>query len=366
MPTRYNSILNDPTVEWDDRLYKSIIVLCIRIMYHDESPTPLIDLELLKEYLTAIERTVGDIDRVFLLLDELLLFGKVNPESVFVGKDDAPTSEIEILRLGLVTTLIGVTSQTETLRNAVTNVYQGIKEAYSTLAQDNTKADEALNKVLTKIRAGRKEVNEAPPMYVQRKTGEGPQKSKKERLADLMQKEVAARQVRSAKLAKNKATLDFKLRRFIPRTIPLGTDHFGNTYWHFQQRSLDSKEWGWWIVVEKSTVMPNSFQVPAKKEKEAEAEADTDGQSSGKLQTKRKKVDHVPGTGEIYYFPIETSELDKVVPWLEYQEQLFQSFKAGARKHKLLYSDSDAERTCTAVIRYLKQLYNFCKDEQSI
>lgn len=352
-------------MEWDDRLYKSIIVLCIRILYNDKTQTPVIDFDLLSEYLTAIEKTVGDIDRVFLLLDELLVYGKIIPESSIKLEGNQEEFEREFQHLDILTILIGITNQTETVRLALNNIPDRIRDCGKAMAQDIEKAEESFDKILGKIRAGRKDVSNSPPMYAQPKKGTEPRKTKKEQLADLMVKEVTSRNARNNKILRAKEMYNFQLRRYTSRTMPIGTDHFGNTYWHFQQKSVDSKEWGWWIVVEKSTVMPNSLQEHTKKkDEEVEEDAQNGTPNKAAASTKRKRAISVQGTGELYYIPIEKNELEKLISWLEYQERLFQAFKGGSRKNKMLFTDTDADRSCPNVVKYLKQLLPMSEAEE--
>lgn len=357
MPTRYNNSLNDPTVEWDGRMYKSIIVICIRIMYNDRTETPIITFDLLSDYLTAIEKTVGDIGRIFLLLDEMLVYGKILSKSIFDETEDDDEFEKEYQHLSLLTILIGITNQTETLRQALVNIPEHIKESGKKLSQEIEKAEEAFDKILAKIRSARKEVSNSPPMYAQPKKGSEPRKTKKEQLADLMVREVTARNARNNKIQRAKEMYNFRLRRHTPRTMPLGTDYFGNTYWHFQQRSIDSKEWGWWIVVEANSLMPNSLQQSVPKKESAEEEQHNLTPTK-QTPVKRKRVTSIAaqGTGELYFLPIEKHELEKALSWLEYQEKLFNANKNGGRKHKNLCTGIDADRSAPNIVRYLKQL----------
>jgi hypothetical protein len=46
-------------------------------------------------------------------------------------------------------------------------------------------------------------------------------------------------------------------RKSSPRTVPLGTDTLGNTYWLFHQRDYKEEDWGQWIVVEKGAALPH-------------------------------------------------------------------------------------------------------------
>lgn len=332
-------------------------------MDYDDTQTPVIEAELVREYHKAIEKTVGNVDRVFLLLDELMVLGKAQSDPAIIGKEFEDEIEREYQRLILVTTLIGVANQTETIRLALVSITDHIKESSVVMANEIEKAEEHFNKILAKVRAGRKEVSKSPPMYAKPKKGSQPRKTKKEQLADLMLKENVERSVRNIRIRLAKETYYFNLRRYTPRTMPIGTDYFGNTYWHFQQKTMEAKEWGWWIIVEKSTVMPNSLQESVKKEEDLESEVQS--QTPTKGGNKRKRANLVQASGDIYYLPIEKPELEGAITWLEYQEKLYQSFQAGSRKNKMLYTDSDADKSCPNVIKYLKQLVNMCDAERA-
>lgn len=364
IPSRFNTALDDITTEWDDRMYKSIVTVCMKFLVHDKSEPLVADPESVDHYFAEIERTVGNIEKVIRLVDEFLLKNSFIEESILYGpidieQDDGFDQEYRFLHV--LNTLIGVASQTSVVRNAFNDLSQQIRASTAAMNHEIEKADEAFDKLLTKIRASRKEVSNSPPMYLQPKTSE-PRKTKKEQLQDLMAKEVAGRAARNRRIAKANKVFNFQTRKLAQRTRPLGTDHFGNTYWQFQPRSVDVNDWGWWIVIEKNSAMLNSLQQPMRRNGASTAEDDEQQQqqqpapTSQPVKSRNKLTVSDPGTGELYYFEITSENLKKCLDWLEYQERLYATYKNGGRKHKLLSSGLDTETLIARVIRSLRLL----------
>jgi hypothetical protein len=366
IPSRFNTALDDITTEWDDRMYKSIVTVCMKFLVHDKSEPLTADPVSVDHYFAEIERTVGNIEKVIRLVDEFLLKNSFIKESILyepidIEQEDGFGQEYRFLHV--LNTLIGVAGQTSIVRNAFNDLSQQIRASTAAMNQEIEKAEDAFDKLLAKIRASRKEVSNSPPMYLQPKTSE-PRKTKKEQLQDLMAKEVAGRAARNRRIAKANKVLNFQTRKLAQRTRPLGTDHFGNTYWQFQPRSVDVNDWGWWIVVEKNSAMPNSLQQPVRRT--GSSIVDDDEQqpqqqhqpttTSQPVKSRNKLTVSDPGTGELYYFEITTENLKKCLEWLEYQERLYATYKNGGRKHKLLSSGIDTETSIARIIRSLRLL----------
>ncbi|KAF5101266.1 hypothetical protein D0Z00_000936 [Geotrichum galactomycetum] len=364
IPSRFNTALDDITTEWDDRMYKSIVTVCMKFLVHDKSEPLTADPVSVDHYFAEIERTVGNIEKVIRLVDEFLLKNSFIEKSILyepidVEQEDGFGQEYRFLHV--LNTLVGVAGQTSIVRNAFNDLSQQIRASTTAMNQEIEKAEDAFDKLLIKIRASRKEVNNSPPMYLQPKTSE-PRKTKREQLQDLMAKEVAGRAARNRRIAKANKVLNFQTRKLAQRTRPLGTDHYGNTYWQFQPRSVDVNDWGWWIVVEKNSAMPNSLQQPVRRNGAATVDDDEQPQqqqpaaTSQPVKSRNKLTVSDPGTGELYYFEITTENLKKCLDWLEYQERLYATYKNGGRKHKLLSSGLDTETSIARIIRSLRML----------
>lgn len=360
IPGRFNTALDDIGAEWDDRMYKSIVTVAFKFLSHDKSVPPAIEHASVDHYFGEIERTVGNIQKVIRLVDEFLLKNAIIEESILLQPIDVEAEDgfdQEYKFLHVLTTLIGVAGQTSVVRNALNDESELLRTYVATMNQEIAKAEEAFNKVLAKIRATRKEVSQSPPMYAQPKTSE-PRKSKKEQYQDLMAKEVAARAMRNRKIAKARELVNFQISRVALRTRPLGTDHFGNTYWRFLPRAVDVVDWRLWIVVEKNSAMPNSLQQSVRRN--GASPTDEEEQQSGvftasqSARSRNKLTVSEPGTGELYYFEITSENLKKCIDWLDYQERLYTTYKNGGRKHRLLSSGLDTEAFIVRLIRNLR------------
>lgn len=422
IPARYFAALNNAAGEWDDRLYKSIVLMLFKIIYYDS--VQVVPYKLQREYKKAVEKTQGNIAKVFALLDEFLYqtaFSSalitppenqelgVDRQSLLQQQDDddedgdddtrtressagagdfkagvvpvvAPVDPVpkesfgdaaldsEYRHLVLLNNFIILASQTETIRSSVTNCAEAMRTAQKTLTTDIEKAETSFDKQLQKIRAQRKELGPHNENHSE--------KPKKVQLAELAQKEIALRQARTNKLYKARETHFFAQRRYTPKTVPLGMDYFGNTYWHFQQKSKDATEWGYWLVVERSTSVQYSFglpqYLPPHLQKEDKAQEDEEDKGKASISNKRKKVVgerhdeemYNSAHGRLYYMKPTKSQLVVLLNWLEYQRQV--SLKPTTRSKKLLAGDTSVENTFANLVRYIKALQPFALEDEVV
>lgn len=171
-------------------------------------------------------------------------------------------------------------------------------------------------------------------------------------------------------------------RRFTPKTVPLGMDYFGNTYWHFQQKSKELKDFGFWIIIEKSRSVPFAFGLAQFLPKSLGAQYGEgsmigtgddghDDNTGTAASGKRRKFpvgelysDTIYGNGQgsIFYMKITHSQVQALLDWLEYQKQV--SLNPTSRTRKLLARDSSADNSFEGLVAYVKQLKPFADEDE--
>lgn len=472
IPLKHYQALNNVVGEWDDRLYKSIVLMLFKIIYYDSVQVAPYNLQ--RDYKRAIEKTQNNLAKVFALLDEFLYqagfsdglvtpdeeqklletvdstgaelegynkraseqkksanskddqdsdFSLANSRENTTSNDDqnqhasAPiipcpeksfnNTELdrEYRHLYLLNSLIVLASQTETVRESVTSYSDVLKTVAKTYTNEMTKIDTWFDKQLQKIRDLRKELSRpgAPPGPRPGTTGynrnslDAP-KTKKAQFQELTEKEALLRQTKQNKIRKAKETQFFNTRRFIPRTTPLGMDYFGNTYWHFQQKSKDVKEVGFWIIVEKSRSVPLSFGFAnfmpktltsisssiqngeaasafgsgiIKDQKEGGNSDNNENSATKNSNAKLRKAsgadekhsDEIYGNaqGPLFYMKITHSHVQNLLDWLIYQQKV--SRNPSSRTRKLLAKDSSANVSFQSLLTYILSLKFFADEE---
>lgn len=324
-------------------MYKSIIIMCLQTVYNDTRRGPWISVDLQSEYLTKIEKSGGDYDLVFSLLEGLLVEGEVLPKPVL--SKDLEGHDLEFQRLVLIIALIQVTVQTDLLRKSISS--NDTKESQSNLDLEIARANDVHAKTLAKTRAAYKEVT-----FGKRPVGQSKAEYVK-LVADIENQEKLAECRRMKKISYARRVHFFNIRRQESRQTPLGTDIYGNTYWHFQQRSVDVYEWGWWITVEKSTLMADSLQ-------QLEQPAGNKGRSVEPTTAKRENHG---GVGELHYLPITASSVDDLIKWLQYQKEAFREERKRNPKPGM-WHDDPAVTSLDRVISYLKlEIKEMCLEE---
>lgn len=160
----------------------------------------------------------------------------------------------EYRHLNILLTFISLVSQTETIRsNVSSSITETTRSAAKTLSNEISKIIASFDKKLQDIRTERKTILSKD--YVN-DTG----LPKKKLLSELTNRELDLRQWKTRRITAAKFNQFLTLRKYSSsRTSPLGMDLFGNTYWHFQQKTKDLTDWGSWIVVERSTSVVYSF-----------------------------------------------------------------------------------------------------------
>lgn len=472
IPLKHYQALNNVVGEWDDRLYKSIVLMLFKIIHYDS--VQVVPYNLQRDYKRAIEKTQNNLAKVFALLDEFLYQagfsdGLVTPddEQKILEKVDSTSAELEgynkrtpeqkkpanfkddqdnnfsfanshenttsnddqnqytsapiitcpeksfndteldreYRHLYLLNSLIVLASQTKTVRESVTSYSDVLKTVAKTYTNEMTKIDAWFDKQLQKIRDLRKELSRpgAPPgprpgTIGYNRNSLDPPKTKKVQFQELTEKEALLRQTRQNKIRKAKETQFFNTRRFIPKTTPLGMDYFGNTYWHFQQKSKDVKEVGFWIIVEKSRSVPLSFGFAnfmpktltsisssiqngeaasafggsiIKDQKEGSNADNNENCATKSSNPKLRKAsgaderhsDEIYGNaqGPLFYMKITHRHVQNLVDWLSYQQQV--SRNPSSRTRKLLAKDSSANVSFESLKVYILSLMFFADEE---
>lgn len=469
IPLKHYQALNNAVGEWDDRLYKAIVLMLFKVIYYDSGQ--VVPYKIQREYKRAIEKTQNNVAKVFALLDEFLYQagfspGLVTPEdeqkqlehngfadttflrgqwessrdpsidpndgqqSISTNSNNENTTtdnsnpplsapitrcpeksfgnvelDQEYRRLYLLNSFIVLASQTESIRASVTSYPEALKTISKTFTNDMAKIDTSFDRQLQKIRDVRKELSRpgAPPGPRPGTTGHNRNladapKTKKAQLQELSEKEALLRETKKNKIRKAKETQFFNTRRFIPKNIPLGMDYFGNTYWHFQQKSKDIKEFGFWIIIEKSRSVPLSFGLsqflpktlksisPEIQNGEAiravstvstknQKEDNKNGSSSngaGNSTYKRRKTnvavelhsDEIYGNGQglLFYMKITHNQIKSLIDWLTYQHQVF--LNPTSRTRKLLAKDASTNGSFEPLLTYIKSLQYFAEEDE--
>ncbi|ODQ67577.1 hypothetical protein NADFUDRAFT_40726 [Nadsonia fulvescens var. elongata DSM 6958] len=260
---RQNSTINDVTQEWNDWIYKSIIVSLMKIIY--ESPDLEVDKSIRGNYLKDMERIPADSFRLWGLLHEYLfaidasqlltpddisndpaLYGPSDTEENYLDRQNIVTEEKlskkkkrkmilhdfdkEAENLHLVSQLVSLAACTETVRNLVQVNMDEFKEQYDKavitidkLADSHNISSERLENIVNNS------VTNLKPE----------------------EREIVIDTVKDEYFKIQKALVD-SWRKLNVRSMPLGKDNLGNSYWILQTKGENYVEWGSWIICDKN------------------------------------------------------------------------------------------------------------------
>lgn len=231
LPTRHGSTINDPTVEWNEYLYKSLIVNLLRIILNDLVPL----VPYTKEYLTEIEKTPADSERLWTLLYEYIDYSNVPPTTdqleQQMTQDAFTTERTRLLSLNRV---LMIATATETIRLTIDD-----DQVYA--RQVHAETNEEVKRLKAQMEEKTLKLNKTQPKHA------GPDMDR------WQERFVSAKRTNSAKIQNAEDNGYFKCRKLNMRTFCLGKDTFGNQYWIFQQKSKEMRAWGSWVTCYKQS-----------------------------------------------------------------------------------------------------------------
>lgn len=320
-------------------MLRAIIIMCLKTLLKDTRKVPVVDKGLVKHYLKLLQKAVTDYDEFFEILGDFLLLGSVIRETGLTMEPDDDDQERQWLKL--VTALIGVTAQTEILREAYAdNPGENVRLSQEAMARHTQEAIETATKTILKLVTAQQDLVLTTAPF--------DREAKMTELKD--QEEAEISQLHATYFHATRPHL-LTCRRQQHRGTPIGMDYFGNSYWHFQQRALDLEDCGSCIVIEKCANMPNSLQEPGQKV------------ASARVKKKTTSTEIDQGTGELYYLQMHPLKIDDLIRWLEYQVKAFQHHESGGVKLKDLCMVTD--HSIGSVIRYLKDMVKpACMEEE--
>jgi hypothetical protein len=234
LPNRHANTVNDPTLEWNEFLFKSIIVSLIKVVANDTSPI----VPYAKEYCSEVEKTPAESPKIWELVREYLEWAGMDPSEATTNND------MEMAQLQLVGKMVDVATSTETIRVTIENDVE-------------------------QLRYIQKDVNEE---IKQLKAAWDEQSLKLTKVQDTMPEQqwkdkfVAMHRQSQAKIKKVEQRYFLQQKKYNQRTQCLGKDALKHHYWHFQQKQ-SFPDWGSWIICETSEgfVTPNRrFKRPRK------------------------------------------------------------------------------------------------------
>lgn len=338
-PSRFFPLLDDPSGEWDDRFYKSIIVSCLKIILNrDNKENQLAPFEDVRSYLKEIEKTTADMNKVYLLLDEFMCYFNLIEKSLLSNLSDSQDNvEVHFHQLRLITSLMVATCGTDVIRNEFQEYASYKKQSSIQMQKSISKAQESFKKSISPIIESRKSISETS--NAPKNNGTQKYKTKKEQLSDLSAREAILRSSKQKKIEKARRIHQYNLERYNPRTAPLGIDFFGNVYWKFVTRSIEDTDnhWGNCIIVEKNPYLTDMFESPrSRKHKQELSETQEKVSNTGLKKYLNQPI--CPGNGELFYLSITSDNLSQLISWLNYQKKLYISHISGAKKSPLLHT----------------------------
>lgn len=288
LPMQHSSSINDPTSEWSLFLYKSVILVLVRIVFNDVYPI----FQSTKEYLNEFKKTAADSPRLWVLLDWYVTHAQfaqkspqqqqealLNANGSTAQNDSEQHTEIELTpevgvdgevaveefpefppedakdpiagagdswedqerqRLDLMVKLMQIAAATATIRLTIEEDQAQVKKLSSETSDE-----------IKRIKASWEETSQK--LSKTRPSGPGAAMDRWQERYNTAKK-YSNQQIKAAE-----DLLFFKQRKCNPRTSSIGKDTFGNTYWIFQQKSLDIEDLGSCIVCwkEKSITHPS-------------------------------------------------------------------------------------------------------------
>ena len=281
LPNRHFSTIDDPTCEWNEYLYKSVIVSIFKIIFNDLVPV----VNYSKEYMMEIEKTPADSDRIWQLLAEYLIYASLKSNSAStmnghangnVEKTEEEIEEEQLLtakknsqyvrlselteefaqerqRLSYVVELLLLATTSETIRYTIQEDQEEARKIHS-------EAQEEIKKLKTGWEDQLEKLNKTRP-------------EKPNLLSKWQDRFNSMKQASNDRTRQVEVSSFIRQKRFNSGNLCLGSDNLGNRYWIFQRKSDDnSSHWGSWIVCEKNehlTHPAGKYYVPQSEVEEA-------------------------------------------------------------------------------------------------
>ncbi|CAN6665827.1 hypothetical protein TRVA0_037S00914 [Trichomonascus vanleenenianus] len=279
LPVRHSSAINDPTGEWSNYLYKSVITSCLKIVLNDSFPL----ISQPKARLQEFERTNADSRKLWVGLREYLVEAEVErqqrdaaaaaaalpaskreesqsvepelpppdiPQLALQKYGEIPEDDeiaTERYRVQVITDLVHLATTTETIRIE-------LQEDFERTRQVNQQMQNEVKNLKTAWETLAKKMMDNKPA-----DGE-PLKRWRDKFA-------AARVSSQSKILQTEAQYYYQLRKLNSRAASIGVDTLGNEYWLLQQKAKDMKSWGSWIFVIKASKLTHPSGEYVKDEK---------------------------------------------------------------------------------------------------
>ncbi|KAK9480650.1 hypothetical protein V1514DRAFT_365729 [Lipomyces japonicus] len=290
--SKHLNILNDPTGYWPDTTFKAIAVVVLKVIYADNYP--VVPELILKNAIKEVEKTASDSEKIWRIIVEVLQstkhdLSKPNSSSQF-SLPGTPGGEIlgqrtiekvisdsdEIIASGTASPSVIGNEDIDRILDRPSPAAQSIFKSADHQLEKLEWLQELISLSLTgnyiretleidqdslkqNISAAHEEIKalkdanalELINLKVQALQGAKAQQE------DLRARYAAieARNNRAIKAAKEDVFR--RTRKLSTRTLPLGTDVYGNTYWLFEERTKSIIGWGSWIMCNKAVHLPS-------------------------------------------------------------------------------------------------------------
>jgi hypothetical protein len=227
---KYVDIINDPNDDWTHLTYKNLISSLVKIIREDENPP--IPYEETAKAAKEISKTAADKPELWVVLRDLL------DNCIYLPPNMNHPGKSEGEKLELVGWLLDRTLMTTTFRNEMERAY--------TKGKNNTAA---LNKEKKTLKVA---WDEAQKLYnKERRTLKAADRD------NFNARYAAAKKSHDQLLINVEKKYWFSGRKLQNRTMPLGVDTLGSTYWLFHTLDREDDDWGHWIVIEKNQTLPH-------------------------------------------------------------------------------------------------------------
>ncbi|ANB15433.1 hypothetical protein AWJ20_3060 [Sugiyamaella lignohabitans] len=285
MPTRHATSINDPNLQWNEYLYKSLIVSILKVIANDTVPV----ISNVKAYLGEVEKTSAESEKLWHILEELVL-GYNEPgfdnDSEFQHKYGTELA-VELWRLQLVRKLVVQATCTETIRLTIQHDQDELRRIQLDTIEEVKNLRASWEEQALKLTNAELQLSEADK-------------------ARWKEKYLTAKQNNTNKIRKAEQNCYFLHMKYNQRTAPLGIDNIGNTYWHFQQKS-NASAWGSWIIIEPNPKYETPLGDPNEKKKKTKSKKK---RKEGEEDEEEKKVNDIQDGSSM---PISGSSLSDTV-----------------------------------------------------
>lgn len=233
LPNRHTNTINDPLLEWNEYLFKSLAVSLIKVVANDTNPI----VPYAREYCTEIEKTPAESPRLWELVKEYLQWAAI--EFGDVAEEDEALAPLQ-----LIGKMVDIATGTETIRLTIENDVEQLRYIQKDVSDEIKQLKAAWEEQMTKMA----KIQDTMP-----------EQQWKDKLG-------AAQKQSRAKIKKVEQRYYFQQKKYNQRTQGLGQDAYKHRYWLFQYKH-NFPDWGSWIICETAEgwVNPNKrFKRPPK------------------------------------------------------------------------------------------------------